>query len=365
MRESTKLFCTTGGSDKVYIANLVPRGDGFVVTYQNGRRGGTLQSGEKTATPLPYADAKKVYDKLVASKIKGGYTPTEGGEAYQDTALAGRASGIEVQLLNPVADGQRDALIADPNWAAQEKWDGTRLALVIDGGTVVGVNRKGLTIPLQGSLVDLVLAHIPITGRTILDGEHLGGDVVGVFDVIERDGQCLRGRRYRERLAIATELVANVPEWPSPITAITAADKRALYERLRAGRHEGVVFRRLNSVYAPGRPASGGDALKDKFVESATVRVIEPKAGKRSVTIEAMDPETCLWHGIGSVTIPPNYAMPAAGAIVEVEYLYAFPLPGGSLFQPVYRGERTDQDAGDCLTTQLKFKAEAAHAQAA
>jgi bifunctional non-homologous end joining protein LigD len=38
---------------------------------------------------------------------------------------------------------------------------------------------------------------------------------------------------------------------------------------------------------------------------------------------------------------------------VEVEYLYAF--PGGSLFQPVYKGPRADKDAADAYDT-LKFK---------
>ena len=58
---------------------------------------------------------------------------------------------------------------------------------------------------------------------------------------------------------------------------------------------------------------------------------------------------------LGSVTIPANHVIPAAGAIVEVRYLYAY--PGGSLFQPVYAGERTDQALEACDTAQLKYKA--------
>jgi bifunctional non-homologous end joining protein LigD len=57
---------------------------------------------------------------------------------------------------------------------------------------------------------------------------------------------------------------------------------------------------------------------------------------------------------LGSVTIPVNFDVPAPGAIVEVRYLYAY--PGGSLFQPVYRGERTDQPREACTTAQIKTK---------
>lgn len=39
--------------------------------------------------------------------------------------------------------------------------------------------------------------------------------------------------------------------------------------------------------------------------------------------------------------------------LVEIRYLYAY--PGGSLYQPVYRGPRKDKETADYLDT-LKFK---------
>lgn len=72
--EKISLFFTEGSSDKVYHAQLEPKNDGFVVNFQYGRRGATLQAGTKTADPLPYDKAKKIYDKLVAEKKGKGYT---------------------------------------------------------------------------------------------------------------------------------------------------------------------------------------------------------------------------------------------------------------------------------------------------
>jgi bifunctional non-homologous end joining protein LigD len=53
------------------------------------------------------------------------------------------------------------------------------------------------------------------------------------------------------------------------------------------------------------------------------------------------------------VTIAANQPLPPVGSLVEVEYLYAF--PSGALFQPVYKGLRTDKRQADPYTS-LKFK---------
>ena len=75
---------------------------------------------------------------------------------------------------------------------------------------------------------------------------------------------------------------------------------------------------------------------------------------KRSVRLELLD--AGRERRVGSVTVPPNHAVPAAGDVVEVRYLYAFPGDGGSLYQPVYLGRRDDVVPDACTTGQLKFK---------
>ena len=65
---SVSLLYRDGGSDKVYNAAIEPRGDLFVVTFSYGRRGSALQSGTKTAAPVPLEKAEAVYSKLVAEK---------------------------------------------------------------------------------------------------------------------------------------------------------------------------------------------------------------------------------------------------------------------------------------------------------
>jgi predicted DNA-binding WGR domain protein len=68
-----------GTSDKVYNVILMAVGTDaqglsvFAVNFEYGRRGYTLQKGTKTNTPLNFADALFVYNKLVNDKMAKGY----------------------------------------------------------------------------------------------------------------------------------------------------------------------------------------------------------------------------------------------------------------------------------------------------
>lgn len=69
--EHITLFYRQGSSDKTYQASIQPKDGGFVVQFQFGRRGSALQSGQKIPGPVPYEDAKCIYDQLVAGKLQG------------------------------------------------------------------------------------------------------------------------------------------------------------------------------------------------------------------------------------------------------------------------------------------------------
>src|SRR5258706_14893701 len=113
--ERVTLYYRQGASDKVYHAAIEPQGSGFIVTFAYSRRGSTLTTGNKTNTPMEYATAKKVYDKLVKEKTGKGYTPGESGTPYQQTDKAERATGILPQLLNPIDEAEADLLQSDDN----------------------------------------------------------------------------------------------------------------------------------------------------------------------------------------------------------------------------------------------------------
>jgi len=350
--ENVTLYYREGSSDKVYQCGIETSGDLFVVNFAYGRRGSTMNAGTKTSSPVDYETAKRIYDKLVREKTAKGYTPGEDGTPYQQTAKAERFTAILPQLLNPIEEEEVQRLIKDPAWCMQEKKDGRRTLLQKDGAAIHGINRKGLLIGLPSPIVHQVNQ---ISGDLIIDGEMVG-DVLYAFDLLQLGEESLVTRPYIERLALLTELLS--PSFVTMIevlnTACAPAQKAIMYNRLKQERREGVVLKRLDAPYTPGRPNAGGTQLKYKFYATLSAVVAKINA-QRSVELRLLNGKG--WILCGNVTIPPNHQIPKVGAVVEIRYLYAFK-ESNVLYQPVYLGVRTDMEQHECVVSQLKFKGE-------
>ena len=77
-----------------------------------------------------------------------------------------------------------------------------------------------------------------------------------------------------------------------------------------------MVFKRLDAPYTPGRPNSGGNQLKHKFYATCSA-VVAKINDKRSVELRLLNGQG--WISVGNVTIPPNFKVPAVGAVIEVQ----------------------------------------------
>ena len=352
--EHITLYFRQGSSDKVYQARIESQGDGFIVAFAYGRRGAALTSGVKTQAPVEYNEAKRIYDKLIGEKTAKGYTPGADGTPYRQTHRADRATGIYCQLLNPVEEDRVPAVIADPAFWMQEKFDGRRLLIHKCGGAITGINRLGLAVALPQSLLDDA-ARCPLD--FILDGEAIG-DMLCAFDVLLIGDEEIGGLRYSERYQRLLNLLASFqhPAIHVVETHFTMSQKEEAFNLLKAEGREGIVFKHVDAPYVAGRPASGGSQLKHKFCETASFVVGKINA-KRSVSLLLFTGDRI--GAAGNVTIPPNQPIPETGQVVECRYLYAF-RESGSIYQPVYLGVREDIRAEECTTAQLKYKADAA-----
>ncbi len=338
--EQTTLYYRQGGSDKVYQASIEQQNGVYVVTYAYGRRGTTLQTGTKTQSPVSYEEAKRIFDKLVNEKTAKGYTPGEDGMPYQHTDKKKRVAGIMCQLLNPIDESEATRLIGDPAFCLQEKLDGRRLLLERRDGEINGINRLGLFVSVPETIA-AAARKLPVD--CVVDGEAVG-DTLHVFDLLRIDGFGIQGQPYRYRYRQLGDLVRKAPGCISLVpTALTKAEKALAFCTFKAMKAEGVVFKRLDAAYTPGRPASGGPQLKFKFCETATFIVSHINA-KRSIALMLLDGDKTV--PVGNVTIPPKEKIPVVGATVECRYLYCF--KGGSIFQPVYLGERDDIPSQEC-----------------
>lgn len=345
------LYYHEGSSDKVYQAAIEPAGNSFVVNFAYGRRGTTLTTGTKTSAPVDYDTAQQIFTKLVREKKAKGYHQGEAGTPYQHTDK--QASGILPQLLNPIEEADVEQLLRDDDYCAQEKSDGWHLLIRKQDEHIEGINKKGLLVGLPASVAG-DLRHLP--GSFIPDGESIGDDY-HAFDLLEHNGENLRPLPYRVRLVRLGNLLLSNSRHPHVRlveTAFTTRQKSELWQRLRRENREGIVFKRLDAPYTPGKPNSGGPQLKFKFVATLSAVVAKINA-KRSVELRLFNGRRLV--SCGNVTIPANHEIPPAGAIVEVRYLYAY-RDSLALYQPVYLGPRDDVDPGECLVSQLKFKAE-------
>ena len=352
--ERITLYHKQGRTDKVYQISLEEaENNQFVVNFAYGRRGATLRTGTKTKKPVKYASAKKAYDKLVKSKTSKGYKRGDEQSEYAHTDADSRETGVQCQLLNFVKEAKVAELIHDEAWWAQEKHDGKRM-LIHKTDSMTAINRRGLSV---GAPVPMLKSASQVKARYLVDGEAVG-DRLFAFDLLELDGTNLKPMPFSQRLSQLEQL-----GFDSSITVVetakTTAEKQVLYDRLQAAGAEGIVFKRHSAPYSAGRPNSGGDQLKFKFYDTASV-IVSKINDKRSVgmALLASQNQTAERVFVGNVTIPPNKEVPAVDSIIEVRYLYAY--KGGSLYQPTYLGVRDDITSADCLISQLKYKQETA-----
>lgn len=353
--ERVDLHYKEGGSDKVYNVELVVHVHGWSVNFEYGRRGSSLIKGTKTEKAT-YATAKKVFDKLVREKTSKGYIGTGvsssrigstilsmGGITVEDT-------GLRPQLLNEIPERDLEKYITDDNWCAQEKWDGRRRLLIKNGTNINGTNRKGFIVDISADIV-ADMQHLP-DNDIIFDGEAFDNHI-RIFDILGT------GDIYKERCKRINDIFK---EFSSDIlipveTAWTTEEKRKLLIDLRKANAEGIVFKRIDSIYTAGRPASGGAQLKFKFVETASCFITGINNFRRSVSLGVYDPKKPNSESlinVGNVTVYPNQEIPKLGSVVEVKYLYYF--EEGSLFQPVLLGLRDDIHHTECVISQLKVK---------
>jgi len=346
---TASLYYTDGKSDKEYHLQVVIRDGGYWVEAQYGRRGGTLQSTTKNKKSLTLDKAKSEFDSVIKEKVSKGYTMDTNGVLFS-TAAQGVFTGHVPQLLNAVEQDSVVSLLEDDAWMLQEKFDGHRRMMEqLDSGTYRSINRKGLEVGMPKTTLD-GLMKLCIDSNTRLDGE-LIGDVFWVFDVLELAGKDQRSLSAEQRIQVVTKLIGVGNEHVRIVqTASNTEYKKALYAKVVNDGGEGVVFKRKDSPYVPGRPNSGGTQLKFKFYATATFIVKGHKDAKNSVELGLYD----VSRSLGFVTIPANFNIPIIGSLVEVRYLYAY--PNGALAQPCYLGVRDDIDRQSCVEAQLKLK---------
>ena len=171
----------------------------------------------------------------------------------------------------------------ESGWAFEMKWDGVRAVAYLAAGRVKLLSRKGRDD--TKAYFDVADELPKINAKTaILDGEVVVTDAAGrpnfgllqhrinltkpadiertaktypaqlmLFDILELNGQSLIKKTYQERREILENLIPPEPGSRIQVPPIFEGDLRAALETADQLRLEGVVAKRRNSIYQPGR----------------------------------------------------------------------------------------------------------------
>ncbi|MCV7411403.1 ATP-dependent DNA ligase [Mycobacterium florentinum] len=271
-------------------------------------------------------DAEKFRDdevivNLHGSRISGRYALIQ---TNGDQWLAHRMKDQKVfefdEVTPMLATHGSVAALKASQWAFEGKWDGYRLLVEADRGSVRARSRSGRDVTkeypqLQSLAEDLADHHV------VLDGEIVALDKSGVpsfnemqnrnratriefwaFDLVYLDGRSLLRAKYSDRrklletLGSASRLI--VPE------LVPGDDGAQALEHSREHGWEGVVAKKRDSTYQPGRRSASW--IKDKHWRTQEVVIGGWKAGEGGRT-----------SGIGSlmVGIPGSGGLHFAGRV--------------------------------------------------
>jgi len=177
---------------------------------------------------------------------------------------AGRTTGPRRQpcVRTDDDDAAVGRMVADPLWLAQEKLGGCRLLVRKAGLNVTGFDGAGRPVDLSLPIADAVRGLD--TPDCLLDGHAVGvgGDRLVAFDLLAEGGEDLRPRPLLDRLVRLLDLMESAASDHlryAPFTS-SAAEKRAMVDRLRAARAAGIVFKCKDAPHAPDQGATDGAA---------------------------------------------------------------------------------------------------------
>ncbi len=162
-------------------------------------------------------------------------------------------------------------------WAFEGKWDGYRLLVDADHGTLRLRSRSGRDVTREYPQLEALAADLA-DHHVLLDGEVVALDESGVpsfgemqnraratriefwaFDVLHLDGRSLLRAKYRDRRRLLETLAAG---GGLIVRDLLPGDGAEALEYSRKQRWEGVVAKKWDSTYQPGRRSSSW--IKDK-----------------------------------------------------------------------------------------------------
>jgi bifunctional non-homologous end joining protein LigD len=220
----------------------------------------------------------------------------------------------------------------DANWAYEMKWDGVRALIAVDGGRITITSRNGNDVTVSYPELRGLGEQLGST-QALLDGEIVSFDDAGrpsferlqqrmhvasastarrlaesvpavylTFDLLHLDGRSLLDVPYTQRRELLDNLELAGPSWQTP--PVFEGDGASAVQASKHQGLEGVVAKRLESRYTPGRRTRDWVKVKNIQTQEVVIGGWRPGKGRRAGMIGSLLlglPDEYGLHYVGQV----------------------------------------------------------------
>ena len=291
--------------DYINFAGDIPQGNygaGHVSIWDEGRYDTEKWSDREVMVVL---HGKRVQGKYVLFKTDGQNWMIHRMDPPQDPDRQAMPDRIEPMMAKLAAKMPAP----DDAWGFEFKWDGIRAVAYVDGGIVKLMSRSGEEITRRYPEIH-AMGRALGSRQVILDGEIVALDDQGrpsfeeiqqrmgltseteirrkmkevpvtymIFDVMWQDGHPLLNQQYTERRSALAKLKLSGASWQTP-----PAEKgggKAMLQASAKGGLEGIVAKKLDSKYEPGRRSGVWQKIKNRNRQELVIAGWLDGEGKR------------------------------------------------------------------------------------
>jgi len=204
----------------------------------------------------------------------------------------------------------------DANWAYEMKWDGVRALVTVEGGRIAITSRNGNDVTVSYPELRGLGEQLGTT-QVLLDGEIVSFDDAGrpsferlqqrmhiataaaarrlaesvpavylVFDLLHLDGRSLLDLPYTGRRELLDDLELAGASWQTP--PVFEGDGAHAVQASKQQGLEGVMAKRLESRYLPGRRTRDWVKVKNIQTQEVVIGGWRPGQGRRAGTVGSL-----------------------------------------------------------------------------